>query len=60
MAMLITLFLVLINIFNIVTTNSPNVEGMTAIAAWMLVCIFFVFGALGMTSQIDIKSINSN
>lgn len=46
MAMLITLFLVLTNIFNIVTTNSPNVEGMTAIAAWMLVCIFFVFGAL--------------
>ncbi len=46
MAMLITLFLVLINIFNIVTTNSPNVEGMTAIAAWMLVCIMFVFGAL--------------
>ena len=36
MAMLITLFLVLINIFNIVTSNSPNVEGMTAIAAWML------------------------
>ena len=36
----------LINIFNIVTTNSPNVEGMTAIAAWMLVCIFFVFFAL--------------
>ncbi|XP_040576873.1 glutamate-gated chloride channel subunit beta [Lepeophtheirus salmonis] len=47
MAMLITLFLVLINIFNIVTTNSPNVEGMTAIAAWMIGCIFFVFGALG-------------
>ena len=46
MSMLITLFLVLTNIFNIVTTNSPNVEGMTAIAAWMLVCIFFVFGAL--------------
>ena len=46
MAMLITLFLVLTNIFNIITTNSPNVEGMTAIAAWMLVCIFFVFGAL--------------
>lgn len=46
MAMLITLFLVLTNIFNIVTTNSPNTEGMTAIAAWMLVCIFFVFGAL--------------
>ena len=46
MAMLITLFLVLINIFNIVTTNSPNVEGVTAIAAWMMACILFVFGAL--------------
>ncbi len=46
MAMLITLFLVLINIFNTVTTNSPNVEGMTAIAAWMIVCILFVFAAL--------------
>ena len=46
MAMLITLFLVLINIFNTVTSNSPNVEGMTAIAAWMLACILFVFGAL--------------
>ena len=44
--MLITLFLVLTNIFNMITANSPNVEGMTAIAAWMLVCIFFVFGAL--------------
>ncbi len=47
MAMLITLFLVLINIFNTVTSNSPNTEGMNAITAWMLVCIFFVFGALG-------------
>ena len=46
MAMLITLFLVLINIFNTVTTNSPNAEGMNAITAWMLVCILFVFGAL--------------
>ena len=47
MAMLITLFLVLINIFNNVTTASPNTEGMNAITAWMLTCIFFVFGALG-------------
>lgn len=46
MAMLITLFLVLINIFNLITSQSPNVEGMTAIAAWMIVCIMFVFGAL--------------
>ena len=46
MAMLITLFLVLINIFNSVTSVSPNVEGMTAISAWMIVCILFVFAAL--------------
>lgn len=24
----------------------PNADGVTAIAAWMIVCIFFVFGAL--------------
>lgn len=30
----------------IVITNSPNVEGMTAIAGWMIVCMIFVFGAL--------------
>ena len=46
MAMLITLFLVLINIFNQVTSKSPNTEGMNAITAWMLVCILKVFGAL--------------
>ena len=46
MAMLITLFLLLINIFNTVTTQSPNAEGMNAITAWMLVCMLFVFGAL--------------
>ena len=58
MALLITLFLVLINIFNNVTTNSPKVrdiliishfwniqaEGLTAIEIWMLACILFVFG----------------
>ena len=60
MAMLITLFLVLINIFNIVTTNSPNVEGMTAIAAWMLVCIFFVFGALGNQSLTHLTQSNNH
>jgi len=46
MALLITLFLVLINIFNNVTTNSPKAEGLTAIEIWMLACILFVFGAL--------------
>ena len=55
MAMLITLFLVLINIFNTVTSASPNTEGMNAITAWMLVCIFFVFGALGMHYTIPLK-----
>ena len=34
------------NIFT-VTSASPNTEGMNAITAWMLTCIFFVFGALG-------------
>lgn len=46
MALLITLFLVLINIFNNVTTNSPKAEGLTAIEIWMLACILFVFGSL--------------
>ncbi|XP_071746375.1 acetylcholine-gated chloride channel subunit acc-3 isoform X2 [Lepeophtheirus salmonis] len=46
MALLITLFLVLVNIFNSVTTNTPKAEGLTAIEAWMLACILFVFGAL--------------
>ena len=46
MALLITLFLVLINIFNNITTNSPKAEGLTAIEIWMLACILFVFGSL--------------
>jgi hypothetical protein len=46
MALLVTLFLVLINIFNSINNNSPNVEGMSAISAWMLACMFFIFGAL--------------
>merc|ERR1712079_801698 len=43
MALLVTLFLVLINIFNTITNVSPNVEGMTAIASWMIACMFFFF-----------------
>ena len=39
------LFLVLVNIFNTVTANTPKAEGPTAIAVWMLACILFVFGA---------------
>lgn len=46
MALLVTLFLVLVNIFNTVTTNTPKAEGLTAIEAWMLACILFIFGAL--------------
>ena len=46
MALLVTLFLVLINIFNTITNISQNTEAMTAIASWMIACMFFVFGAL--------------
>jgi len=46
MALLITLFLVLVNIFNNINSNSPKAEGLTAIEIWMLACILFVFGAL--------------
>jgi len=46
MTLLVTLFLVLINIFTNITTNSPNVEGLTSISAWVITCILFVFGAL--------------
>ena len=41
-----TVFLVLVNIFNTITTNIPKAEGLTAIEAWVIVCVLFVFGAL--------------
>ena len=46
MALLVTLFLVLVNIFNAITTNSPKADGLNALQAWIITCIFFVFGAL--------------
>ena len=46
MILLLILFLVLVNIHNNVTTNTPKAEGPTAIAVWMLACILFVLGAL--------------
>ena len=46
MALLVTLFLVLINIFNSMSLNSPKVDGFTAVSAWIFSCIMFVFGAL--------------
>ena len=36
MALLVTLFLVLVNIFNSVTGNAPKAEGLTAVETWVL------------------------
>ena len=58
MALLITLFLVLINIFNNITTNSPKAEGLTAIEIWMLACILFVFGKMPTINEIMFFSIS--
>ena len=57
MALLVTLFLVLVNIFNTVTTNTPKAEGLTAIEIWMLSCLLFVFGAL--VGELDFSPIDT-
>ena len=36
MALLVTLFLVLVNIFNAITTNSPKADGLNALQASLL------------------------
>ena len=57
MSLLITIFLVLINIFNTIQTNSPQVarvlrspcaqaEALTAMEAWLIACTVFVFASL--------------
>ena len=46
MALLVTLFLVLVNIFNSVTDNAPKAEGLTAVETWVVSCIIHVFGVL--------------
>ena len=46
MALLITLFLVLVNIFNAITTDSPKADGLNALQAWVIACIFFIFGKI--------------
>jgi hypothetical protein len=46
MALLVTLFLVLVNIFNSVTANAPKSEGLTAVEAWVVMCILHVFCVL--------------
>ena len=46
MAMLVTLFLVLINIFNSVRENAPISSRLNAVDLYLVVCIFFVFGKI--------------
>ena len=46
MTLLVTLFLVLTNIFNKIPETSPKVTAFSALSAWVLSCILFVFGAL--------------
>ena len=46
MTLLVTLFLVLINIFNGMNSNSPVVNGFNAVSSWIFTCIVFVFAAL--------------
>lgn len=46
MAMLVTLFLVLINIFNSVREQAPISSSLNAVDLYLVICIFFVFAAL--------------
>ncbi len=46
MGLLVTLFLVLVNIFNSVTANAPKSEGLTAVETWVVMCILHVFCVL--------------
>jgi len=46
MALLVTLFLVLINIFNSVREQAPISSRLNAVDLYLVVCIFLVFGAL--------------
>ena len=45
-ALLITIFLVMINIFITVTAKSPHAESLTNISTWIIICIIFVYSAL--------------
>ena len=56
MMLLTTLFLVLINLMNNLTSNAPNSEGINAVSAWLLSCIIFVFAALVAYSGILLKN----
>ena len=46
MSLLVTLFLVLVNIFNFVSAAAPKAEGLTAVETWVVSCIIHVFGVL--------------
>ena len=60
MTILVTVFLVLVNIFNSITSNIPRADGLTAIESFIIVCIVFVFGALiGRNNVIHISGVFS-
>ena len=42
MGLLITLLLVLVNLFISITANSPNTDSLTWISVWVMACIIFV------------------
>lgn len=46
MALLVTLFLVLTNIYSNVEDQSPVSNMINLLSLWMITCILFVFGAL--------------
>ena len=46
MGFLITLFLVLVNLFISITTNTRNTKSLTSISTWVFVGIIFVQGAV--------------
>ena len=54
MALLVTLFLVLVIIINAITTNSPKADGLNALQAWVIACIFFVFGKTDITNIFNV------
>ena len=55
MALLVTLFLVVINIFINLTDNSPVSKGFNAASAWVFSCLIFVFGTLVAYAGILLK-----
>ena len=60
MTILVTVFLCLVNIFNSITNKIPKADGLTAIEAFIIICIIFVFGALmgiNFSNLLPLKSI---